>query len=97
MKKHQLVPDTQQSIDFDAQPSIPLGQVIVTDAAIDVLDRAGLNASQVLALHVGGAWRDFSFCDESSNELALVLGLRLFSVYRLGVAKAGLWVITDPD
>ena len=97
MKKHRPIPDAPKPLEVVNAPSFPLGQVIVTDGALALLDRAGLNANDVLNLHQGGAWRDFGGCEVLSDELVIGLGLRLYSAYQLRATEEKLWVITDPE
>lgn len=85
-----------------------LGQVVATPGALDLLQKHGFSAAQLLARHVSGDWGDCYPDDAVLNEQALKDGSRIFSVYRLVppdvLAKIPrnkrdrcptLWVITD--
>ena len=85
-----------------------LGQVVATPGALDLLQKHGFSAAQLLARHVTGDWGDLCAEDRAMNEQALRDGSRIFSVYRLvnadGLANIPrnkrdrcptVWVITD--
>ena len=97
MTKDRSISESSKPLEVVDPPLFSLGQVTVTDGATALLDRAGLNACDVLTMHHGGAWRDFSGCGHVADELALGLGLRLYSAYQLHGTKDRLWIITDPD
>jgi hypothetical protein len=72
----------------------PLGNTVITRAALD-----GVHPEDVklcLDRHAQGDWGDLEDADRRANQLALVPGLRLFSVYddRAGVR---FWIITEAD
>lgn len=84
------------------------GQVVATPGALDLLQKHGFSAAQLLARHVTGDWGDCYPDDAALNEQALKDGSRIFSVYRLVNAEMlakiprnkrdrcpTIWVITD--
>lgn len=85
-----------------------LGQVVATPGALDLLQKHGFSAAQLLARHMTGDWGDCVADDAALNEQALKDGSRIFSVYRLVNADVlaniprnkrdrcpTTWVITD--
>lgn len=85
-----------------------LGQVVATPGALDLLQKHGFSAVQLLARHVTGDWGDCHPDDAALNAQALKDGSRIFSVYRLVNADVlakiprnkrdacpTIWVITD--
>lgn len=85
-----------------------LGQVVATPGALDLLQKHGFSAAQLLARHVTGDWGNCYADDAALNEQAFKDGSRIFSVYRLVNADVlaniprnkrdrcpTIWVITD--
>lgn len=85
-----------------------LGQVVATPGALDLLQKHGFSAAQLLARHLTGDYGDCCEDDAALNEQALKDGSRIFSVYRLVNADVlakiprdkrdhcpTIWVITD--
>jgi hypothetical protein len=72
----------------------PLGQVVITRRALDVLHREDVRTC--LDRHANGDWGDVCEADRRENEISLNQRLRLFSVYhdRTGVK---FWIITESD
>lgn len=73
------------------------GQVNATRGALDLLDRAGANASNLLRRHQCGDWGDVCPDDAESNKHSLQYGGRLLSAYKLGAEHEPLWIITEYD
>lgn len=74
---------------------IPLGQVVATPAALNLLQRAILNPFQMLLRHRCEDWGDVQPEDALANEAAAIHGNRVISSYE--VAGKRLWVITEAD
>src|SRR5450830_936195 len=74
-------------------PLFDLGQIVATPGAIDLLDRTGMNANELLLRHSGGDWGDVDDQDAKSNRQALEHNDRILSVYKLGQKKEPLWLI----
>lgn len=73
-------------------PRFPLGRLVVTANALRHL--AARDIQSALCRHLAGDWGDLDEHDRRENERALVLGNRLFSVYR-GANGTRLYVITE--
>jgi hypothetical protein len=71
-----------------------LGQVVATPNAMSSIPNPEIQSA--LTRHLFGDWGDVCPADHAANELALVDGSRLFSVYH---TKSGLkfWIITEWD
>lgn len=72
----------------------PLGQVVMTPAAMEVVDKVTIMAS-LLARHVTGDWGDLNAEDKRENDLSVKEGYRILSAYHVGGQKV--WVITEAD
>ena len=77
----------------------PLGRVVATPGAIEIMERLGLNPAALVSRHVTGDWGDIHPEDRGLNEQALIDGSRILSVYGTddGAADDRLWVITEAD
>lgn len=74
----------------------PLGQVGITEGAVEALERANISASSIVQRHVLGDWGDVTDQDKKSNDLALEMGGRILSAYHLP-DRTEVWVTTEPD
>ena len=74
----------------------PLGQVVMTPGAMEVLKRSGESPRDFIARHQSGDWGEVCAEDAQANQEALQQGFRLMSVYRTAGGKK-LWVITEAD
>jgi hypothetical protein len=84
---------------FIARPTIclfPLGQIVATPGALDLLDRTATNAAELLERHRSGDWGNLDPEDAEANTEAIVSGRRLLSCYPLGTNER-MWVITEAD
>lgn len=72
----------------------PLGRCFITRNALEQLK----NEDVLLAIrrHHAGDWGDVDEADREENELSLVQGLRLFSVYHTANGTK-FWIITEAD
>ena len=77
-------------------PKFPLGHVVATPGALRALDEAKHSPQEFLNRHVAGDWGDIDNADRRENDLSVVEGLRIFSVYRLRDGTK-LWIITEAD
>jgi len=73
----------------------PLGAVVATPGALDLLDRNGINATTYLARHQCGDFGTLCLADVQENLFAADHGLRILSGYDIG--KERLWIITEAD
>jgi hypothetical protein len=74
----------------------PLGQVVATPAAVDLLAQAGQDANELLARHQAGDWGVVDADDRQANDEAITDEGRLMSVYALSNAQK-VWIITEAD
>jgi len=74
----------------------PLGQLVATPGALEVLQKSGQSPADFLDRHSKGDWGDVCDEDKQANEDALVQGTRLLSAYRTLLGER-LWVITEAD
>lgn len=77
------------------QPLFPLGAIVATRGALDLLDRHGINATTYLARHQHGDFGTVCPADRQENLLAIERGSRILSAYDIGKQK--LWIITEAD
>jgi hypothetical protein len=97
-RHHVSVTDALKRVGSLLQPPLfPLGAVVATPGAIDLLDRTGTNASHLLTRHQLGDWGVVCDDDAIENSRALHDGNRLLSAYDLGEQKERLWIITEHD
>lgn len=75
----------------------PLGRVVATPGAVEVMDRQGIRAADLLRRHVTGDWGDLGDEDKRENDHAIGRGLRILSAYGKRDAPDRLWVITEAD
>ncbi|WP_370681995.1 type I restriction endonuclease subunit M [Comamonas sp. GB3 AK4-5] len=79
-----------------AVPLLPLGQVLATPGAVELLLSLKLAPLRFLLQHMGGDWGDICEEDRQTNAEALVHGARVMSVYELEPTQR-LWIITEAD
>jgi hypothetical protein len=72
----------------------PLGQVVITTGAKDALHPQDVPVA--LARHAAGDWGEVGEADRRQNDLAVVQGFRIFSVY-FDRDHTKFWVITEAD
>ena len=73
----------------------PLGHLVATPGALELLDRMAVNASELLQRHQRGDWGDVPPEDAAEKEYAIVNGLRILSSYSIGEDR--IWIITEAD
>jgi len=78
-------------------PPFPLGQVVATPGAIDVLDRTGTHVMTLLSRHQNGDFGSLCAADVRLNLEAIVAGLRILSCYEIGASRERVWIITEHD
>jgi hypothetical protein len=74
---------------------LPLGRVVATPGALQVLSEAGEDLRLLLARHSSGDWGDLDAHDRRENELSLRHGWRIVSSYPVGERKV--WIITEAN
>lgn len=77
-------------------PLFPVGQVLATPGALDLLQSYQLAPLSFIQRHVVGDWGDICAEDQQVNADALQYGYRLMSVYAITPTEK-LWVITEAD
>ncbi len=77
-------------------PLFPLGLLVATPGALEVLKEYGIIPMRLIARHSRGDWGDVGPDDAKSNDKAVHSGARLLSCYRLA-NRAKIWVITEAD
>ncbi|AXW24580.1 hypothetical protein [Ralstonia solanacearum] len=82
---------------LSASPLFPLGQIVATPGALDLLDRTGINPSALLHRHQQGDWGAVCAEDAQSNVQAVLVRARILSAYELGSRCERLWIITEAD
>ena len=73
----------------------PLGTIVSTPGALNLLNAHNQSPFHFLALHQSGHWGVVPPDDASANESALTSGARLMSDYSIGSER--LWIITEAD
>lgn len=76
------------------RPRFPLGQIVATPGALDIL--TGSQIVTLLRRHVSGDWGDLSDADKQENEYSVARPLRILSSYNLPDGEK-VWVITEAD
>lgn len=71
-----------------------LGQIVATPNALGTVSKEEITRS--IQRHRTGDWGDVSGEDRQANDLALIDGSRLFSVYHTK-ADVKYWIITESD
>jgi len=89
--------NNQENDDYRRSKTIcfPLGQIVATPGALDVLDRGAVNAAELLRRHQNGDWGNVPPEDAEENELSIVNGNRILSSYTVGADR--IWIITEAD
>ena len=89
--------NNQENDDYPRSKTIcfPLGQIVATPGALDVLDRGAVNAAELLRRHQSGDWGNVPPEDAEENELSIVNNNRILSSYSVGENR--IWIITEAD
>ena len=98
------------TIIYSISARFPLGQIVATPGALELLQDSGFSAAALISRHAHGDWGDLCDEDRSENEFAVTRRLRILSCYRLVDAArlAGtptdkrsslptVWIITEAD
>jgi hypothetical protein len=73
----------------------PLGRVVATPGALELLQEVGEDPHLLLIRHRSGDWGDLDTYDHKEHELALKHGWRIVSSYPIG--EKCIWIITKTD
>jgi hypothetical protein len=74
---------------------LPLGRVVATPGALNLLWEIGEDPFDFLARHETGDWGDLCAFDGRQNEIALRDGYRVLSSYETTAGRV--WIITEAD
>ncbi|MFM2013493.1 MAG: hypothetical protein RLZZ396_2277 [Planctomycetota bacterium] len=78
------------------RPLFELGKTIATPAALEAMQEAGVNPSELLKRHVTGDYGDICDEDDGLNDIAIKEGTRILSVYKV-TNELTIWIITEAD
>ncbi len=78
-------------------PRFPLGQTVATPGALEALEAAGQDPSELLTRHVTGDWGELEKEDWQENEQSVEHGWRILSAYILPETNTKVWIITEAD
>ena len=81
---------------MNTETMFPLGQIIITPPAFELLGYENISPESVIQRHVLCDWSDMTDDDKKANELAVEMGGRILSVYKLPRGNE-VWVTTEPD
>lgn len=76
--------------------TLPLGRVVSTPGALEVITKAGQSPSEFLDRHSRGDWGDLGRMDWRRNDQALEGGDRILSAY-MTKDQVKIWIITEWD
>lgn len=76
-------------------PLFPLGRIVATPGAIELLEESKTSASELLNRHVTGDFGDLGPEDLQANLDAIRDDARILSAYKLPAGK--IWVISEAD
>lgn len=79
------------------RPRFRLGELVTTPGALDLLDRAGVNATELLTRHERGDWGVARPREVMQNRRALRKGGALTSVFEVGDKHETLLIVTEVD
>jgi hypothetical protein len=74
---------------------LPLGRIVATPGASQILSEAGEDLRLLLDRHASGDWGDLDEDDRSENERSLKYGWRILSSYPVGGKTV--WIITEAN
>jgi hypothetical protein len=75
--------------------TFPLGRVVATPGALQLLEENGEEPLYYLIRHRSGDWGEIDSQDRRENERCLKHGWRLLSSYPVG--EETVWIITEAD
>lgn len=78
-------------------PLFPLGRIVATPGALELLASARTDALELLSWHVSGDWGKVSPEDARENHLSVREGFRIVSSYPVGGEGEKVWIITEAD
>jgi hypothetical protein len=75
----------------------PLGRVVATPGALEVLAETGTDAQALLVRHQSGDWGEVPPEDARENRTSVERGFRVISSYTVGEDGERVWIITEAD
>jgi hypothetical protein len=75
----------------------PLGRIVATPGALELLAATGTDPLALLSRHVRGDWGEVPPEDARENELSVREGFRIVSSYPVGEDGSKVWIITEAD
>ncbi len=75
----------------------PLGQVVATPGALELLDELEVSPNTLIARHISGDWGSVCKADARENERSVKHGWRILSSYDVGDDGDRVWIITEAD
>ena len=101
---------TTPTIIYSNTARFPLGQIVATPGALELLQETGFSAAALISRHSQGIWGDLCDEDREENEFAVTRRLRILSCYRLVDAERlaatpldkrsalpTIWIISEAD
>ena len=101
---------TTPTIIYSNNARFPLGQIVATPGALELLQETGFSAAALCRRHVQCDWGDLCEEDRAENDYAVTRRLRILSCYRLVDAERlaatprdkrsslpTLWIISEAD
>lgn len=67
--------------------SFPLGQIVATPSALELLDRSAVNAAELLQRHQSGDWGNVPPEGAIENDMAVIRGCGILSSYSAGSSR----------
>ena len=105
-----LTSSSPTTVIYSNTAKFPLGQIVATPGALELLEETGFSAAALVNRHVHGDWGDLCEEDRAENDYAVTRRLRILSCYRLVDAERlaatprdkrsslpALWIITEAD
>lgn len=85
-----------------ARAKFAAGRIYATPSALELLKRWKQDPTTLLARHVRGDWGLVHPEDAAANDIAVAIGLRIISSYRIGPTGSGgggqmLWIVSEAD
>lgn len=73
----------------------PLGVVVATPGALEIIAKQAVNATLLLQRHQSGDWGSIPEEDAAENQASVTNGNRILSSYPVGNDQ--IWIITEAD
>lgn len=80
-----------------SRPLFPLGQLVFTPGAMELISRTRTNVLSLLRRHQHGDWGTVCEPDKRANDQSVKEGTRILSAYGLGAEQTRIWLITEAD